>query len=119
MQRAKVKALADDLLYVLIDNAGIAVNGAAVKDSVADGRDLVRILDNAVILILQRVHNHLDSNRVVRHRVLHHILVLVRRLMGQLGAVDADPLAQPFCDNAFVVHVNKLIFQGGTSAVNY
>ena len=119
MEGSKVKALTDDSLHVLIDNTGIAVNGASVKNSVADGRDLVRVLDNAVSLVLQRVHDHLDGNGMVRHRVLHHILVLVRRLMGQLGALDADPLAQAFCDHALVFHVNKLIFQGGTSAVNY
>ena len=109
MERSKVEALADNSLHILVDDAGVAVNGSAVENPVADGRDLLRILDDAMVLVLESVHNHLDGNGVVRHGAFNHILVLVSRLMGQLGTVDADSLAQALCDDTLVVHVDELI----------
>ena len=110
MKRSKVKALPDHSLDIFIDNAGIAVYGASVKHPVADGRDLVCVLDDAVIFVLEGFHDHLDGHCVIRHGILHHILVLISGLMGQLRTFNADPLTQSFRDNALVVHVDQLVF---------
>ena len=52
VQGSQFEALADYALYIIIYNDGIAVYGAAVKHSVADGGDLAGILDHAVLRIL-------------------------------------------------------------------
>ena len=83
-----------------------------------DGRNLIRIFDHAVAGILKRFHNQFNSCLVSRHIFLDLHLVLASRLMGQLGTGNADPLTEAFGDYTLVIHIDQLIFQRRTSAVD-
>ncbi len=82
-----------------------------MKNSVADSCDLICILDDAVLFVLKGIHNHLNSYGMIRHRILNYILVLVCRLMSQLGALNSDSLAKSLCDNTLILHIDQLILK--------
>ena len=117
VQRARVEALADSSLDILVDNDGFGKLGAAVEHAVADCIDLIDRFDDAVFCAGQSVQNQLYSYGVVRHWGLNNIVVFARYFVGQDRTVDADSLAETLGQDLLVLHINQLIFQRGASAV--
>ena len=91
---------------------------APVNDAVADSGELVKRGEHAVAAPLQRVQHQLDRDLVVRDGRLLDQRFQPRLRVLDLGAVDTDPLHQPLGQNGLVVHVEELILQGGTAAVD-
>ena len=81
-----------------------------MENPVSDCGDFIHAGNHAVLLVLQRIHNHLDGHFVIWHGTFQNIFILIRRLMGQLGALDADSLTEAFSNYTLIIHINQLIF---------
>ncbi len=118
VKRSQIKAFPDDTFYILIYYDGLTVNGSCVKNPMSHGGDLFCIRDYTILRIYQCFHNQGNGFRMLGHGLLNHQL-LVGRLVGQLGTFNSDSLTEAFRHYVLVVHINELIFQGRTSAVQY
>ena len=112
VQRAEIEAGTNDVLYSLIDDAGLCDLGAGMKYTMADRTDLINGLYNTVLCIGECIKYQLYSDAVIRHRGLKNEILLARYLMGELAAVDGDTLAEALCKNGLILHIDELILEG-------
>ena len=110
MKRRQVVAFLDCCQHVVCDHCGRSELLAAMYDTVTNCVYLAQIFDRAGLVIYQCVEHQLDRLFVCGHRSLCDLLVQSCFLIGQ-PAVNADSLAETFCQNGFCVGINQLIFQ--------
>ena len=108
--------------YILIVNATRSHAQLQLGFSALPGSSLItnflNVINDPAIPILKGIQNQPDRHLVVRHGLLGHVLVFARGLVSQHRTFDTDSFAQAFCHYALVGHIDQLIFQGRTSAVN-
>ena len=82
--------------------------------------DFVHGFDHAEILIRQRVEHHMAGLHMVfngsRFPIHHFLAADLAFVMAQRAHTDA--LHQALGQSGFILHVNKLIFQGGRARVH-
>ena len=118
MQRGEGDALSDGGHDIVVNADGSGEFLAAVDDTVADSADLRHVLDHAVLCGGQLIQNCSDGLGMCGHGdVLIKNGLAVLGFMGEV-TVDADALAQAFSQQLLAVHVEQLILQRGTSAVD-
>ena len=93
MERAEREALFDDFLDLLVHESGFRELQSAVEYAMADCRDLIDCLYDAVVCIDKSVKDELDRLLMGRHRGFDNIVFQSRDLMCQHGAFDTDAFA--------------------------
>ena len=111
VERRKVVTRLDCLQHFVIDDNGAGEFLAAVHNAVPDCIDFIQRLDYAVAGIRKRVNHKLHSHGMIRHRRLDSNLVLSGRRMREHASVDADALAEPFCEHCLGFAVNELVLK--------
>ena len=110
-------ALPDALHHVLVDDHGMGELLTAVDHTVAHRVDLGHVLDDAVVVVGQDLHDQLDGGLVVGHVTVGVVDVLTGG--GVLDvAVQADALAQALGQNFLGIGVQQLILQGRAACVD-
>ena len=89
----------------------------AVCDAVTDGIDLVNGCDNAQFSVGQQLEDEGDRVVVVLELNLSLVIILAGTFVGN-EAANADLLAVTLGDDAVIVHIEQLIFQGRATGVN-
>ena len=85
--------------------------------TVTDGADFVQILDDTHFGIRQGIQHYLDTGGVVGDGELLVMLLSVE-FMGEFAHFQANALQQTFGHNlCVVVHVDQLVFDGRTAAI--
>ena len=77
-----------------------------------------KTLDCTCLVVCQCIQYELDCFFVCRHCTLCDLFVRSGFLINQ-SSVDSDSFAKTLCQNILCIRVDELIFQRGTSAVNY
>lgn len=121
MQRAELDAVLDALDHFGIDPHGYGEPLPTVYDAVPHGPDLGQGADHAVLGVGEGREHIADRGAVVGHGVLTDV-------RGQAGgsvledsplpSVDGDPVRDPVSQDAGRLHVDELVLQGGTAAVD-
>ena len=83
---------------------------AAVRDTVADGIDLIDTGNDAQFGICQKFKNQGNGIVVIFQFNVFVVICLARTFVCD-GTADADLFAKAFGDNGVFVHVEQLIFQ--------
>ena len=110
-------ALPDALHHVLVDDHGMGELLTAVDHTVAHRVDLGHVLDDAVVVVGQDLHDQLDGGLVVGHVTVGVVDVLTGG--GVLDvAVQADALAQALGQNFLGIGVQQLILQGRAACID-
>ena len=116
VERGEVAEHVDVRLDLFVDEAALFVEGAALNDPVADGRDLVEGVDDLEVALGEDLFDFIERGGVVGHgNVEADLLSLCLR--GDL-AVEADALAKTGGDGRFIVHVDELILERRGAAVD-
>ena len=102
-------SFADCQNFVVYQNAFCKVFGT-VNYTVTNCRNFVHRFDNATFWANECIQNHFDCNFVVWHIVVEYSFFTVC-FVSQNRSVDSNSFAQTFSDNAFVCHIDKLIFE--------
>lgn len=111
-------ALPDAVHDLAVDDDGVGELLAAVDHTVADGIDLGHVLDDAIVVVGQHLHDQLDGGLVVGHVAVGVIDVLAGG--GVLDvAVDADALAQALGQHFLGIGVEQLILQRRAACVDH
>ena len=90
---------------------------AAVNDAVSGCRELVEALEDPVLGIHQHIQHILDSLCMCREINFAHHCIHAGLRMLDARAADADTLHQPLGQHGFAVHIDQLILEGRTAAV--
>ena len=114
-QRDKALDTCDDLVG---DELGIAEQSAALDYAVTDSRDLVEVLDNAVLFAEQSVAYGEERLSVIGHGDLFGEGAAVGGLVTDEGALLTDALTVALCDHLLGVHIYQLILQAGAARVD-
>ena len=91
---------------------------STMYDTMSDCIYFFQALDSACFFVCKSIQYKLDSFFVCRHCTLCDFFIKSGFLINQ-SSVDSDSLAKTLCQNILCIRVDELIFQGGTSAVNY
>ena len=94
---------------------------AAVRHAVTDGLDLVERPDDAVRRIGQRVEYQADAGRVVGNGAVQLEILSSDGFVGEDAVAESDAFDQAFGQQraAGLLHVDHLVFDRGTAAVEY
>ena len=119
VQGSKGRAGLDELEHLVGDDDAGGEILAAVDYAVADGADLVHGGHNAVLRRGELVHDGGNGLGMGGHGdfLIENALALDKRSVLEV-AVDADALAEALGQNGLVVHVEKLILEGGASGID-
>ena len=118
MKRSQIVALLNGFDHFVGDDAGRSKLLTAMYHTMTNCIYLFQGRDCSGLLVGQSVQNHLDGLFVGGHGSFGDLFVTAGFLVNQT-AVDADTLAETFCQNILCIRVDELIFQGRASAVNY
>ena len=110
MEWSKVEAVTYDFLHILCNQCSITVYSTCMQYTMSDCCDLICALDHTMLRILQCIDYQFDSYAMIRHWLLCHKFVFSCRLVGQDRTFCSDSLTDAFCKNAFVLHIDQLIF---------
>ena len=118
VQRSEFRVLFADF-YDLIgnDNRRMEVF-ARMENTVTDRGNFIHGFDYAAVFADESVQHHFDGRRMVRHVLFENVFLTVG-FMFENRAFNADSLAETFGNDAFVLHVDKLIFERRTARVYY
>ena len=83
-----------------------------------DRADFVGGFDCAELRIDHRFEHEFDCRSVIFHILLDVKHLAVRRLLGQLTALERDALADSLENRLLRVHIDKLIFERRTACVD-
>ena len=104
---------------LVVNQAALGEVFAAVSDAVTDGSNLVKGSDDAHFRVGECIQHQLDADSVVRNGGLGVVFVLADRLVGEFAHLETDALHQTFGFQLGIVgHVNELVLEGRTSAVD-
>ena len=112
VQRAEIEAGTDNVLHVLVYDAGLCDVWTSMEYTVSDGTDLINGLYYTVLCIGECIKYQLYSDAVIRHSGLNNEILLARYLMCELTALDGDTLAETLCKNGLILHIDELILEG-------
>ena len=113
-QRAQLPQGGDDFVG---DQATLLEFLAAVHHPVADGVDLIDVLD-ALACTGGHLFDQLKESLGVGGENRRGSGLVAVRLMGDHAALHADALAQAFAQHLLAFHIDQLILQGGRTAVD-
>ena len=80
-----------------------------MQHAVTDRVDLLHVGDNALFLIGQRLDDVGHGVGMVLQRLVEHDFALGGGLLD-VAALDADALGLALGDDAFIVHIDELVF---------
>ena len=121
VQRRDLEQRADLPLHIFVDDAALGEEFAAVRHAVTDGFDLVERPDDAVRRIGQRVEYQADAGRVVGNGAVQLEILSSDGFVGEDAVAESDAFDQAFGQQraAGLLHVDHLVFDRGTAAVEY
>ena len=117
VQRRKLYVFLAAIEHFFVNKHRRLVILRSVNDSVTYGGNFLHARNDSAILARESVQNHLNGFYVGRHIFFEHKFLSVR-LVGKHRTVNADSLAKPLGDDAFVAHIDKLILQGRTARID-
>ena len=79
--------------------------------------DFVHGRNDAGFFIREFFQNQLDGYVMIGHGLLNFNFFTLC-LMREFGAFDSDAFAVSLCEHRFRLHVDELIFKGGTSRID-
>ena len=118
MQRRKIIALFYCCDHFISDQCRAGKFLAAVYNTMSDCIYFFQTLDSTCFVICESIQYKLDCFFMCRHCTFCDFLVTSGFLINQ-SSVDSDSFAKTLCQNILCFRVDQLIFQRGTSAVNY
>ena len=118
VQRSQCGELVDLTDDFRCDHDALVVDGAALDDPVADGSDLIEGIDDFAVAFEKGVLDIAERGGVVRKVRVCRVLTAVEGLPFDVAAGDADALAKALGDDLLIVHIDELIFERRTPAVD-
>ena len=109
VQRPEDDVVIDGFHDLGVDDLGLGEGRAAVQHAVTDRVDLLHVGDNALFLIGQRLDDVGHGVGMVLQRLVEHDFALGGGLLD-VAALDANALGLALGDDAFIVHVDELVF---------
>ena len=113
VERPELKALFNSIFNIVRHKHRTAEFFRTVQNAVTDSVDFVHRRDNAVLGVCECFDNNLNGCCMVRHFIGQslYVFALVRRHLVSECAFGTDLFAVTFCENALIIHINKLIFK--------
>ena len=118
VQRREIAAELELLENVGCDKTALKEVGTAVDDAVSDRLDLAHVRKTSDFGIRQRIDDDLHGDGMVGHREIAHGFASVLFFMLD-EPVDADSLADSFCEHLVRCGVHELIFERGAARIDY
>ena len=100
-------------------NRGLGEESPAVHVTMADTVDFFEIGDDAVIFVYESVEHHFNGDVMIFNVRFDFVFVFAGGFVGKQGVVQTDAIHKAFGHNAFIIHINELIFQRRTAAVQH
>ena len=119
VERCQIAELFNPLDDIVGDEHALIELGPALNYAVPDGGDLLHIADDSGIPLRQGAGDIEESLRMVVHTQLFFKFDTLEVGPLDLTAVKPDAVADPLGEDRLIVHINELIFQRGTSGIDY
>ena len=117
MQRSEVHTLDDLLLHFRGDEHGLVEFLAAMHHAVTDCVDLLEVLDATDLRVNQFLQNEFDTYCMLGHRFLEFNLLAVRQFNQEERVGQTDFLDTALCHHLLALHLEELILNTATTAV--
>ena len=119
VQGSKGDALSEAVHDLRVNEHRLFVEVAAADYAVSCSGNLIKRVKYSVIFVEQRIKHELHCYFMILDGGLNFEGVCASFAVGEVGAVDPDAVNKSFCRDRLVFHVEELILEGGTSAVDY
>ena len=117
MQRSEVDTLHNLRLHLRGDEYGFVELLTTMDYAVADGIDLLEVLDATDFRVHQFLKDELDTHSVFRHGFLEFYFLAVRQFDQEEGVRQTDLLDAALRHHGLALHLKELIFNTATTAV--
>ena len=117
VQRSQVHALNDLCLHFGGDEHRLVELLAAVHYAVTDSLDLLEVFDTTDLLVHQGLEDEFDTYGMLGHRLLDFHFLAVRQFNQQERVRQTDLLDAALGHNGLALHVEELVLDTATSAV--
>ena len=118
MQRTEMDVLTQQPLDLGVHLDRTVEVGARVKHAVTDRLDLGDVLDRAAEVGRSQTAQHELERRIVIGKVFCDLILFAADRLRQVGTGDADALDAALGDDALVVRLDELIFDGRTARID-
>ena len=118
MQRRQRNQAFNAFYNVLVYQQRLIENRAALGHPMTYSRNFTKLCNNAVFAIHQSFCNKTESIRMILHFRGGFYLPAVKGLMAENPLLHPDSFTVSFCQHAFSIHINELIFKRRTARID-